>query len=125
MVNHTRVAQLLRIERLRINIKSGVQNTEIAYGMTLVPPDRGSPERLLAWNRGHWRVKNLNHRKMDVAFAEDASLSRKGNAPTNNSLCNCFVLAVILGRGDGKVAEAIRHFALNCQDTFRAVLEPG
>ncbi len=105
MVNHPRVAQLFRIERLRINVKSGVQSIETAYGMTSVPPDRGCPERLLAWNRGHWSVENLNHRTRDVAFAEDACLSRKGNAPANNALCNCIALAVILGRGDGKVSD--------------------
>ncbi|MCE2523803.1 MAG: hypothetical protein J4F49_11405 [Rhodobacteraceae bacterium] len=53
VVNHPRVAQLFRIERLRINVKSGVQSIETAYGTTSVPLDRGFPERLLAWNRGH------------------------------------------------------------------------
>ena len=55
-------------------------------------------------------------------LAEDACLSRNGNAPANNALCNCIALAAILERGDGKVAEAMRHFELNRQDAFRAVL---
>ncbi|MCE2523804.1 MAG: hypothetical protein J4F49_11410 [Rhodobacteraceae bacterium] len=70
-------------------------------------------------------MENLNHRTRDVAFAKDACLSRKGNALANNALCNCIALAVILGRGDGKVVEATRHIALSRQGAFRAVLETG
>ena len=39
---------------------------EITYGITSVSKDRGTPENLLAWNRGHWSVENRNHRVRDV-----------------------------------------------------------
>ena len=61
-VNFPHIAQIFRIERDREIRKSGKKSTEIAYGITSVPKDRGTPEKLLAWNRGHWSIENNNHR---------------------------------------------------------------
>ena len=67
-VSFPHIAQILRIERDRETCKFGKKSTEIAYGITSVPKDRGTPENLLAWNRGHWSVENRNHRVRDVNF---------------------------------------------------------
>ncbi len=42
-----------------------------------------SPERMLQVARTHWTIENQLHWVLDVAFLEDASRSRKGNAPQN------------------------------------------
>ena len=47
-VNFPHIAQIFRIEREREMCKSGKKRTEIAYGITSVPKDRGTPENLLA-----------------------------------------------------------------------------
>ena len=62
-VNFPHIAQIFRrpslpFERDREMCKSRKKSTEIAYGITSVPKDRGTPENLLAWNRGHWSVEN-------------------------------------------------------------------
>ena len=95
-VKYPHVAQIFRIVRERETVKTGEKSTEIVYGITSVPANRGTPENLLAWNRGHWSVENLNHRVRDVNFGEDACLSRTTHAPTNGALCNCIALALIL-----------------------------
>ena len=123
-VNYPHLKQIFRVERQRIDARSGHESRELAYGITSVPEERGSPEQLLAWNRGHWAVENQNHRTRDVHFAEDACLARKAHAPVNNALCNCIALAIILRRGKS-VAEATRHFALHRNDALDAVLLPG
>ena len=123
-VNYPHLKQIFRVERQRIDARSGHESRELAYGITSVPEERGSPEQLLAWNRGHWAVENQNHRTRDVHFAEDACLARKAHAPVNNALCNCIALAIILRRGKS-VAEATRHFALHRNDALDAVLSPG
>ena len=56
-VNFPHLEQVFRIERDREPSKSGKKSTEIVYGVTSVPEDRGTPEKLLAWNRGHWSVE--------------------------------------------------------------------
>ena len=57
-VNYPHLAQIFRIERQREICKSGTKSIEITYGITSVPECRGAPEKLLAWNRGHWSVEN-------------------------------------------------------------------
>ena len=96
-VNYPHLAQIFRIERERESCKSGKKNAEIAYGITSVPEERGTPENLLAWNRGHWSVENRSHRARDVNFGEDACLSRTMHAPNNGAIFNCIALAIILG----------------------------
>ena len=44
--------------------------------------------RLLALNRGHWTVENLNHRFRDTTFAEDACLMHTRHGPSNNAILN-------------------------------------
>ncbi len=75
-VNYPHLRQIFRIERERQHLGSGRVSREMVYGITSVPPDRGTPEQLLGWNRGHWVVENQNHRDSDVQFAEDACHAR-------------------------------------------------
>ena len=122
-VNFPHIAQIFRIERDRESCKSGKKSTEIAYGITSVPKDRGTPEKLLAWNRGHWSIENNNHRVRDVNFKEGACLSRTMHAPNNGAICNCIALAIIVRRSP-KIAETRRDFALHRLKAIKAVLSP-
>ena len=123
-VNYPHIAQKFRIKRERESCKSGKKCTEIVYGVTSVPEDRGTPENLLAWNRGHWSVENRNHRVRDVNFKEDACPSRTMHAPNNGAICNCIALAINIRRSP-KIAEMRRHFVLHRHEGIEAVLLPG
>ena len=57
---HGRV-EAFRVVRERTEAKTGETSVETAYGITSVTAERAGPERLLAWNRGHWQVENGNH----------------------------------------------------------------
>ncbi len=83
------------------------------------------PEKLLAWNRGHWSVETKNHYIRDTTFGEDACRSRVGSAPANNAICANIALAIIFHNKFSNAAEARRHFALNRADAFEAVCSPG
>ena len=120
-VNFPHIAQIFRIERDRKMCKSGKKSTEIAYGITSVPKDRGTPENLLAWNRGHWSVENRNHRARDVNFREDACVGHTTHGPSNGAICNNIALAIILSRGP-KIAETRRDFNLHRHKAIKAVL---
>ena len=65
--------QAFRVVRERTDVKTGGTSTETAYGITSVPAGRAGPERLLAWNRGHWQVENGNHFRRDASMGEDAA----------------------------------------------------
>lgn len=125
MIDYPHVKQVFRVKRWAKNVKTGAQSTEYAYGITSVDDKRATPEQLLSWNRGHWAVETKNHYVRDVTFGEDGCRSRVRCAPANNAVCANIALAVIFGRGFRSAPEATRHFVLNREDAFEALLEAG
>jgi predicted transposase YbfD/YdcC len=59
---------------------SGETTTEKRYVISSLAPDA---EQLLGATRQHWRVENQLHWSLDVAFGEDESQVRTGNAADN------------------------------------------
>ena len=127
LVNYPHVAQIFRVTRERTDARqrgTGETSIEYAYGITSVPEEQASPEQLLAWNRGHWRVE-ANHHVRDRTFDEDACLARTGFAPENNALCTNIAIAIIIHKTTfDNFASATRHFALQREDAFDAILSP-
>ena len=117
--------QAFRVVRERTDPKTGATAAETAYGISSVPADRAGPERLLAWNRGHWQVENGNHYRRDVSMGEDASRVRKGHAPANNATLNNIALAVVFHRGFRYVPEANLHFMMRRREAIDAIMSPG
>jgi len=59
MINHPHVAQIFRVERERWTPDSDEDREPVnACGITSVPEDSGTPERLPGWNRGHRTIEN-------------------------------------------------------------------
>src|SRR5690606_18894956 len=54
-----------------------------------------SAERMLHVARTHWTIENQLHWVLDVDFAEDASRSRKDNAPQNIALIRKLALNLL------------------------------
>ena len=116
--------QAFRVVRERTDAKTGRASTETAYGITSVPAGRAGPERLLAWNRGHWQVENGNHFRRDASMGEDAARFRAGHAPANHATLNNIVLAVVFHRGFRYLPEANRHYMMRREDALEAILSP-
>ena len=62
MLNYPQVKQVFRIIRHRHTVKTGIDSSEVAYGITSLSPESADAQRLLALNRGHWTIENGNHR---------------------------------------------------------------
>jgi len=78
-------------------------------------------ERMLEVARTHWTIENQLHWVLDVALAEDASRSRKDNAPQNLALIRKLALNILRGHPEnasikGKIKRA------GWDDTFLASL---
>ena len=116
--------QAFRVIRERTVVKTGAPSAETAYGITSAPAERAGPDRLLAWNRGHWQVENGNHYRRDATFGEDASRIRARHAPANNATLNNIALAVVFHRGFRYVPEANSHFMMRRGDALDAILKP-
>lgn len=71
-----------------------------------------SAERMLAVARTHWTIENQLHWVLDVAFDEDASRSRKDNAPQNLALIRKLALNLLRHHPDkGSVKGKIKRAA--------------
>ena len=116
--------QAFRVVRERTDAKTGETSVETAYGITSVTAERADPERLLAWNRGHWQVENGNHYRRDATMGEDASRVRARHAPANNATLNNIALAVVFHRGFRYLPEANLHFMMRRREALDAILEP-
>ena len=117
--------QAFRVVRERTDAKTGETSAETAYGITSVPAGRAGPERLLAWNRGHWQVENANHYRRDASMGEDAARFRAGHSPANHAALNNIVLAVVFHNGFRYLPEANRHYMVRRADALDAILSPG
>lgn len=71
-----------------------------------------SPERLLQVAQTHWTIENQLHWVLDVALLEDASRSRKDNAPQNLALIRKLALNTLRQHPDkGSIKTKIKRAA--------------
>lgn len=76
-----------------------------------------SAERMLQIARTHWTIENQLHWVLDVAFDEDASRSRKDNAPQNLALLRKLALNILRQHPDrGSIKGKIKRAGWD--DTF-------
>lgn len=90
--------------------------TDIAYGITSLPPSVADASHLLALVRGHWRIENgLFHRRGcplgRITFGEDRSLLRRGNGPQVQTTLNDLRVGLLLREGHTNAAAGRRLYA--------------
>jgi predicted transposase YbfD/YdcC len=88
----TGLHSLVRIEAERFHKASGKIEHETRYYIASLAPDAA---RINALVRQHWGIENKLHWVLDVAFGEDASRKRAGNAAQNFSLLNRIALNML------------------------------
>ena len=105
------VRQCFAIHRTRCDKKREIITSEIAYGITSLPPPRAGAKRLLVLNRGHWGVENKLHWVRDTVFKEDASTLRSPNAQTINAAINSFTIFLLKQAGFPSITHALETCA--------------
>jgi hypothetical protein len=73
------VAQVIRRECERIELKSGKLTREVSYGLTSLAPSRAGAAAVEALWRGHWTIENGLHYVRDVSFGEDRGYAAAGS----------------------------------------------
>ena len=134
LVNNPGVSQIARVTRDREPPRKGPDDAgkgekdhaETVYLITSLDARAASPEELLRLNRGHWSVKNLNHRQRDCVCGEDACLTRTGNGPANRASLNNIAFAVIFAnrREMESLADTRRRPQLNRSEAIAALARP-
>ncbi len=89
------VGQVFCIRRRVTEIKKQVSRQELVYGLTDLPPDQATPQRVLELNRGHWGIENRSHYVRDVTFDEDRSQVRTANGPQLMACLRNFTIGVL------------------------------
>ena len=108
-------AQVFRIHRKTIHLKSGKVAEETAYGVTSLTPEQATPEHLLALVRGHWHIENKLHYVRDFTYDEDRSQVRTGNGPRAMSSLRNLAIELIRSKAWSGIPTGNRHYAARPQ----------
>ncbi len=103
--------QVCRVERRRVDCRTGEVERPATYAVTSRPPQRADAAALLAAGRGHWGIENKRHRVRDIACDEDRSQIRSGAAPQATAACRTLTRALLRRAGVPTIAAAGRTFA--------------
>lgn len=93
----------------------------MVFSITSLSPDKATPERLLALNRGHWSIENSLHYVRDVTFAEDLSQIRTDTAPQVMASLKNLAISLLRINKHTNIASALRHYAANPQLTLALI----
>lgn len=94
---------------------------EIVYGLTSLPPQRASPQRLLSLKRGYWGIENGLHRRRDVSLREDATRATVGHTGHNLAILNNLAIALSLASGLPFLPKAQRLFDAKPEQALRLI----
>lgn len=93
------LSSIVRIESERHTKSTGKTQTETRYYISSLYT---GADQILKAIRSHWEIENKVHWSLDVAFNEDGSRKRAGNAATNFSVINRLALN-LLKKDDMKI----------------------
>ena len=110
-LNFPYVRQVFCVHRQVSHIKKNRQSSETVYGVTSLPANQASPQRILELNRGHWSIENSLHWVRDVTFDEDRSQIRTGNAPRVYASLKNLVINILRICGATNIAKTLRWFS--------------
>lgn len=118
------VGQVFCIRRtttdLQGNVVKGRKSTEeTVYGLTSLPPHRGSPEQLLGYNRAHWEIENRLHHVRDMTYDEDRSQVRRGSRPHVMATLRNVAISLLRLAGAESIAAATRYLGRRIERPLR------
>jgi DDE family transposase len=119
------LAQVCRLRRRRVDVRTGEIDDEISYAITSVPPDHADARRLATLLRDHWGIENKLHHVRDVTFDEDRSAIRTKAAPQVVVACRNLVIALLRRAGATNIAAACRTFAGRPRTAIALVASAG
>lgn len=116
------LAQVFQLERTVCDPKTGERRSEVVYGLTSLPAEVASPQRLLALVRGHWAIESQLHWRRDVLFHEDQTRTRSPLFGQAIACLNNLVIGLAYRLGWRNLAQARRHFDAHPDEAFRLLM---
>jgi len=115
------VAQVMRRECERIELKSGKLTREVSYGLTSLAPTRADAAVLEALWRGHWTIENRLHYVRDVSFGEDGGHAAAGNTARVLASVRNALLYLFRRAGWHLVPSALAHYGASVRRALSLV----
>lgn len=89
----------------------GKKSVEVICMITFADPASAPPAALAAWIQNHWAIENRLHCVRDVAFDEDRSQVRTGQAPRVMATVGNTAISLLRLSDWENIAKALRHHA--------------
>jgi predicted transposase YbfD/YdcC len=115
------VAQVIRRECERIEVKTGKLTREVSYGLTSLTPERADAAAMEALWRGHWTIENSLHYVRDVSFGEDAGHAAAGNTAHALASVRNALLYLFRRAGWRLVPDALAHYGASIRRALTLV----
>ena len=115
------IQQVFKLESKLINLSTGEVKEEIRYGITSLPAQIASPNRLLKIVRSEWGIENGLHYRRDVTFQEDKTRMTNKDLARNVTIINNLVISLLNYQGFSNHARARRVFDA-CPDKALAII---
>jgi predicted transposase YbfD/YdcC len=115
------VAQVIRRECERIELKTGKVTREVSYGLTSLAPSQADAAALEALWRGHWTIENGVHYVRDVSFGEDAGHAAAGSTAHGLASARNALLYLFRRAGWRSVPSALAHYGASVRRALTLV----
>lgn len=116
------LGQVFRLQRVVQRPKTRKITYEVVFGVTSLPPETCSPERLLYLLRQHWDIENRLHYVRDVTFGEDACRIRHTQQQRVLACLNNLAIGLIGLTHFNYAPEARRYFDANYEQALQMLL---
>jgi len=116
------VAQVFRLEKTIWHPKYKGKTREIVYGLTSLPAEKASPDKLLSLLRQYWGIEAGLHFRRDVTLHEDATRLTVGKSGHNMAILNDLVIGLCLHLGFHNLAKARRLLCAQPQKALGLIL---
>ena len=115
------LAQVFRLKTQVTSLTTGKVAVYERYGITSLPAQGASAQRLLALVRQHWGIESGLHYRRDVTLGEDRIPARTGHAGHVNAILNNVILATYgIQVGENANLQGLSGAKRLCRDPIRA-----
>lgn len=119
------LAQIYRLERERVQVKTGKREVEVEYGISSLAEKEAGPKELLDLRRGEWKIENQSHHVRDVTYDEDRSQVRDGKVAQVMAAIRNVAIGLMRRAGRQNIAAGTRYYAARPWDALTLIGIPA
>lgn len=113
------MAQVFQLTRTWIC--KGITKQEVKLGITSLPQEDASAERLVLLKRGHWGIENRLHYVLDDTLREDRSTIHAGYGPDIMAILRRTAVSALRRAGFDQIAARLRHNSRHPEDALKVL----